>query len=331
MPPPLRLNARLAVLIGLGACLSVPAPGRAAEEDETVVVVSARVSDDYVHDKLPDGSFRIESYTFGQGGRWGGAVKDESVEKLGFMTVARTIAGPLAHQGYVPSSDANATKQLIMVYWGRTTTPGSFNGSVAAQLMQTAAAKAASIKSTNKQATIEANSMIVPPAVAMPCGKFDPDTTVDQVVGLIDSDNALSGALALAAAQNRSRDLMDAKNASLLGYDSWWAATNGFNKGTPFEHRRQDMIDELEHDRYFVILMAYDFQKMWKHRQHKLLWETRFSINERGVDFDKALPLMAMNVSKYFGEDSNGLVHGAMPMGHVEVGPVQSLGVVAAK
>jgi hypothetical protein len=77
--------------------------------------------------------------------------------------------------------------------------------------------------------------------------------------------------------------------------------------------------------------MAYDFQKMWKHRQHKLLWETRFSINERGVDFDKALPLMAMNVSKYFGEDSNGLVHGAMPMGHVEVGPVQSLGVVAAK
>jgi hypothetical protein len=216
-----------------------------------------------------------------------------------------------------------------MVYWGRTLTPERFESTVGSSLLQRATAAAVAVHGANSQFQTFSGETVVPPSLAMPCGKFDPATTSDQVTGQIDADNAMSSALSLVAAEDRSRDLMDSRNASLLGYDAWWDSTSDF-KGTPLEHRRQDMIDELEHDRYFVIIMAYDFQAMWKHKQHKLLWETRFSVRSRGVAFDKDLPLIVKSASKYFGKDSHGLLHEEMPEGRVDVGPLQTLGTIAA-
>ena len=68
-----------------------------------------------------------------------------------------------------------------------------------------------------------------------------------------------------------------------------------------------------------MVLMAYDFQLLWKQRRHKLLWETRFSINERSNQFDRALPAMAQYASRYFGQASNGLLRMRVPEGNVEV------------
>jgi hypothetical protein len=323
--PHLRLPCLLAIG-GLIAC----AEGRAADDSGSVTVVSSKVAPGYVRVTRPDGTYKQETFALGNGGRWTGTVVDATIDKVAFMDVARAIAGPLAAKGYVSSSDPKATQQLIMVYWGRTSTPERFESTASSSLLQTATAKAAAVHGANAQFVTFSGETVVPPSMAMTCGKFDPATTVDQVTGQIDADNAMTGAMSLVAAENHSRDLMDAKNASLLGYDSWWDATADF-KGTPLEHRRQDMLDELEHDRYFVIIMAYDFQKVWKQKQHNLLWETRFSVRQRGIDFEKALPLMAKNAAKYFGRDSHGLLHEDLPDGHVEVGPLQSLGTIAAK
>ncbi len=321
-----------AVLLGSAAVLGTPIVARASGEPESdaVTVVSSKVSDDYSRTRLRDGTYAPETYAFGEGGHWTGTVRDGSIDGLKFIDVARAMAQPLAHQSYVPSRDPRATKQLIMVYWGRTSTPERFDGSAAAGILQAAAANAATHKAASDQNTQFSQQIVTPPAVSMPCAKFDPATTTDQITGSIDADNAMTGALSLVSAENKSRDQQDAKNASLLGYDTWWDSTANF-KGTPLEHRRQDMIDELEHDRYFVILMAYDFQTLWKGRKHKLLWQTRFSVSQRGVDFDKELPLMAMNASRYFGQSSNGLARDSLPVGRVDVGDLKTLGVVAAK
>lgn len=329
---PLRLNLKFAVLLGFGACLVVRQSAQASGDPDSgaVTVVSSKASDDYNRARLPDGSLKPETYAFGEGGHWSGAVSDASIDGLKFIAVARAIVEPLAREGYFPNRDPKATRQLIMVYWGRTTTPERFENSAAAGILQRAAADAAANKSANDQNKVFSDQVVVPPAVAMPCAKYDPATTTDQITGSIDADNAMTGALSLVSAENRNRDQQDAKNASLLGYDTWWDSTAGF-KGTPLEHRRQDMIDELEHDRYFVILMAYDFQAMWRQKKHKLLWQTRFSVSQRGVEFDKELPLMALNASRYFGENSNGLARDTLPVGHVDVGDLKTLGVVASK
>ncbi|HEY1791927.1 MAG TPA: hypothetical protein VGG34_03350 [Opitutaceae bacterium] len=300
-----------------------------ADDDASVTVISSRTASDYVRPERAGGTSRSEAYAFGDGGSWSGAVVDPTFSHVVFLDVAKAIMEPLAKQGYVPTKDPRATRELIMVYWGRTQTPERYEATRAAEVLQNATQKALQANRQNNEKVIQANSPVNPPAVAMPCGKFEADTTVDQVTGLIDANNALEGALALNAAQNQSRDLADEKNAELLGFDSWWNATAQMD-GTPLAYRRQDLISELEHDRYFVILMAYDFQEMWKHKKHKILWETRFSVRERGTDFSKALPLMAADAAKYFGKDSNGLIRDTLPAGRVDVGPLKTLGVVAS-
>ena len=126
------------------------------------------------------------------------------------------------------------------------------------------------------------------------------------------------------------RDKTDLKNAQMLGYDSWWAQTDQF-RGTFLEIRRQDMVDELELNRYFVVLMAYDFQLLRMGKRHKLLWVTRFSIRQMHHEFDKDLPAMAQYASQYFGQNTHGLVRTMVPYGRVDIGAMESLGPVPGK
>jgi hypothetical protein len=138
--------------------------------------------------------------------------------------------------------------------------------------------------------------------------------------------------LAIIAFEDEMRDRLDLENARMLGYDSEGliGTDYGNNLMGAFALKRNDLISEIEENRYFVVLMAYDFQLMWKEKQHKLLWETRFSINERHNQFDKALPVMADYASMYFGQDSKGLLRTRVPEGQVKVGEPKSLGEVEA-
>jgi hypothetical protein len=55
------------------------------------------------------------------------------------------------------------------------------------------------------------------------------------------------------------------------------------------------------------------------------LWEARLSLSQHRNLFDKRLGALAENASAYFGQNSNGLVHKAVPVGFVHVGPIRSL------
>lgn len=324
MPHPLKL--KIAALMGIGACiLARPAAGEPTG-GELVTVVSSKVEGDYSRARQKDGSLPTEYYAFADGGHWTGTVSDRTIDNLPFMDVARAIAGPLQSQNYVPTKDPKATKLLIVVYYGRTRTPehaGETSGNN--QNLQNAASALAAAKSQD-QHQFYLDSTGVASDGTIPCVKVSAALAPD----LAAADNAMSGALASAAAAAHTRDELDAKNASLLGYDAWWNSMADF-KGTPLEHRRQDMIDELEHDRYFVVLMAYDFQEVWKHKNHRLLWQTRYSVQQRGVEFDKQLAAMTKNASQFFGQETHGLVHKELPVGRVEIGNVTTLGTVAQK
>jgi hypothetical protein len=278
-----------------------------AEEFEAV---SGRVSSDYIRTKLPDGRFKPETYAFGKGGYWSGPLRDKTIDRMEFMDVAKVIAPPLADQSYVPSRDPKATKLLIMVYWGTTFAPEHASESGVYQHL------------------VDANAMLERDVGNS--ALTDKYGRARNLEGNYAFD-AVTAAIAAVQAENRMRDNMDRRNAMMLGYDSWWLQTFDAPNGTPLEREKRDMLAELEEYRYFVVLMAYDFQLMWKDRKHKLLWETRFSIREHVNAFDKQLPAMALGASKYFGKDSNGLNHDALPEGLVELGDLKNLGVVPDK
>ena len=281
------------VLLGC-ALLPVILPAASAAEGTVLTAVYSRVSDDYVRPKFADGTFQPETYAFGRGGHWSGGMRDASIDNMGFTAIARIIAGPLAAQNYLPAKDPKTTRLLIMVYWGTTTGTGDASHSVAYQNL-----------------------------AGSQTPKLNPKVTE---TGQEISDIALDMALM----ENRLRDRADLQNARLLGYDSEGLIGTEYGRGlelTALRGRQRDLIDEIEDNRYFVVLMAYDFQMMWKEKKHKLLWETRFSIRQRHHDFDQQLEPMAEFASQYFGLDSHGLIHHPVPEGHVTVGEPKVLSI----
>ncbi len=307
MKTPSRVGWRGLLVVASVACL---APGAHAFDPgaNDITAISSRVTDEYVRARQPDGSFAPETYVFGKGGLWAGAMEDPSMDKLNFLDIAHMIANPLATQNYLPSTNPKTTKLLIMVYWGTTRAPEHASGSNGYVNMQAA-------NGALSAATMQAAGMSRAAAGAVTSA----------------ADGELSAALAMVQAENKLRERDDVANIKMLGYDSWLAKTAGDMRGTALEQSRRDLFYEVEQNRYFVVLMAYDFQLLWKEKKHSQLWETRFSIRQSHHAFDRDLPSMAQYASRYFGQDSHGLVQKAIPLGRVDVGEVKSLGEVPAK
>jgi hypothetical protein len=300
----------------LGLALGFACKARALDfgGGNDITAVSGKTSPDYVRLRLANGAYPVELYSFGEGGHFGGPMHDESIDPIKFMDVAREIAPPLAGQNYLPGKDPASVKLLIMVYWGLTDVPPPVEESVAHGQFSAAQANLSTALSAE--------------ASASPRDKPALEAVVDAAM------SQMSGATVMLNIVNRQNDRTDFANAKMLGYDSEGVIGTEYGsyvKGTPLEVRRNDMVAEIEENRYFVVLMAYDFQILWKQKKHKLLWETRFSIRQRHHNFDKDLPSMAQYASQYFGQDSHGLVHKEIPQGHVDIGDVKSLGSVPDK
>jgi hypothetical protein len=118
MPPTANPRARTLALLFLAAGLVVPAA--AEQASDKITAVAAKASPDYARVRRKDGTYAPKTYAFGEGGHVVGPMIDASIDPMKFLDVARTIAVPLAERNYVPSHDPQATKLLIMVYWGLT-------------------------------------------------------------------------------------------------------------------------------------------------------------------------------------------------------------------
>jgi hypothetical protein len=296
---------------------------------EDITAVSAKVSKDYIRLKSAAGSYPVEYYAFGDGGHYGGPMGDQTIDPLKFTDVAHVIARPLADQNYRPAEDPATTKLLIMVYWGLTFVPGTIEGSPG---YNSFGATQNSIAQTASQAKVDALDKIS--VVASGYHSLGSGSS-GNATGLRDDQLAdQSSQLTMLSMLNEQRDQTDFATAKLLGYDSDDAVGTehgNYIRGTALRARHDDLLSEIEDNRYFVVLMAYDFQLLWKQKKHKLLWETRFSIRQNHHQFDKDLPGMALYASQYFGQDTHGLVRKELPLGHVDVGAIESLGVVSGK
>jgi len=296
MKPPRMALLGIWVPAALAAVVATGPATRGAERVEGVTAVASQVSKDYVRARLADGSFATEYYAFAEGGAWGGQIKDSSIDTLHFIDVARVLARPLAGQDYLPARDPRATKLLIMVYWGTTEVPPPIEED---PLYQTYLQDLAEFRILMEE-------------------------------GAADEANAvLTSGLHVLSMANHVRDQLDFKNAAMIGYSA--SGLIGTEEGNYLKHTalgidQKDQVAEIEENRYFVVLMAYDFQLLWKEKKHKLLWETRFSIRQMHHEFDKDLPAMAKDASKYFGRDTGGLIHGSVPIGQVDIGELKSLG-----
>jgi hypothetical protein len=308
---PLRLAASL--LAGVTG-MTMPSAWSA---DGDIATIYSEVSPDYTRVRLTNGSFQPETYTFGEGGRMAGLTRDETADALTFLDVAKVVATPLAKRNYVPVEDRNPEKtdQLIMVYWGTTAGTSDASDSLQYQNLQ----RSQGLKQASAPPPSASGPMAAGPGA---------NAEARQNAAVQNARQAeMDGDMAAVLAENWQRDQEDMRNALLLGYDKTLAETSSVG-ATPLSLRHDDLISELEESRYFVVLMAYDYQALWKQKKHRLLWVTRFSVRARGADFEKLLPSMVGYASQYFGQDSHGLIRRSLPEGHVHVGEPKSLGTV---
>ena len=308
-----------------------------AAEEPVITAIASRVSSAYLRTRQADGTFSPEAYAFGEGGTWNGTMRDDSINRLKFMDVARTISRPLFTQNFVPARDPAKAKLLIMVYWGMTGNAAGLSSSIATQNASSAnrnLAQADSARNAMTQIDPGQKGKILAGIHGSDWGTVSRNSFLDSsgdnaLQARLEVENArseLNQALLVASSQNSQRDREDWQNAQILGYDSALAATTGL-EFTALGQRRQDLLDEIEDNRYYVVLMAYDFQALARKKEHKLLWEIRYSIRQRGSDFDQQLSAMTEAAARYFGQDSHGLIRKRPPTESVKLDELKILGV----
>ncbi len=282
----LRPLRRPSVLCLLALALTAPLQAAAP-----VVSVFSRAMNGYTRQLTPDGSFKPESFTFAQGERLSGQLADPSIDEMPFLHVAQAVSDAMRTQNYVPGVKPEETDLMIYVSWGTTT--GSDNGRFTGGYDQLAAAMRAGQLISNQW------------------GQLESQAQVDLF-------------LTLNGVNNEARDRNNFVNASILGYNHDLRDASFMKMyATGFA---TDVISEVEEDRYFVVLRAFDMKTLVKEKKMKQLWETRFSIRQFGHRFDRALPAMSRYASRFYGQDIGRLVRQPMRSTDIRVGPVTEVG-----
>lgn len=287
----IRLRSRIVRLAGTAFAAAAAAVVLSAAEPRPPVTATNTVAHpEYVRTKRADGTYQPETYTFGQGEFGSGRLKDASIDPLSFNQIARILTGPLAEQGYVPSRTAAETKLLIVVHWG-TTIPfddGQYRSGLNA------------ISSVMSQ-----QGPNLTPLVPTGPNGISGDSSLQAALNNA-QQSELTSMFMMQEQFNRLRDRANDRNARLLGYAPSLARFG--DMPGPLQSVRNDLVSEIEDDRYYVILAAFDFQPLWKKKEKRILWITRFSMRAQGHRFDRDLEAMARIASSHFGRATRDLV-----------------------
>ncbi|MGH7996326.1 MAG: hypothetical protein ACREFX_08250 [Opitutaceae bacterium] len=269
------------------------------------IAVYSKAFNGYTRTRLADHSFKPETYTFAEGAHKSGPYVDKSLDRTSFLTIARTLAAPLRARGYVPSFDPQHTDFVIFVFWGLT--QGGNDGEF--------------YQGEGPAGVSEAMSAITSANMMGP-QHIEPGAGLSRMSGPSYLMDQLDEALMLNNMFNRVRDQVDDRNAALLGFSDVLERARGFPAFSSFQER----IGELEVDRYYVILVAVDYNTLVRRKGYKLEWEAKMSLPARRTRFDKELALMARAGTRFYGENSDRLVWRNVPDGQVLIGKATVLG-----
>ncbi|RXK56504.1 hypothetical protein ESB00_11745 [Oleiharenicola lentus] len=272
--------------------LLLPAGSLLAGKNDAIAICST-AAPGYVRPLDEKGKPVPETYVFMEGIHLEGGTRDRSEERMTYEEITRTLAVNLARQNYFPTRDVSAAQALIRVYWGTTQIYED------PQRDQNLAALNSAM--ANAQSQMESGGQV--------------DTTeLKQAI----NDNALAADGVEGAIE---------RNARLLGYKRSLLKEE---KNMMASVAEQTMRMELSEERYFVVLMAYDFQFMKREKKPKLLWVTRLSIRTPGNNFTEALPALAVAGAEVYGRNLDGLERikvRDLPGGEVILGDLKVIGV----
>ena len=302
--------------------LSTLVAGTASASNERIVTaVYSHTYNGYQRPKEADGSPKREYYALANGSYMPGVSVDPSIDRIKFPQVAGLTAQFLALRNYYIATDNKQADFLLIITWGKTR---PFNDSAiranSANYFNTAnQAKTAAV---NLKAAQEAAAQ-GGPSTRDPGGAASIEGILNQ-----EAQSALDAENFQMKMFEGSRQDANEFNAKLLGYVDEINLLDTPARFAGLGTAYQDLNAELENERYFFVISAYDFPTATKSGQRKLLWATRVSIQAQGNKFNEAAGLMLSKAAKFFGQDSGRLVQEFEREGKVSLGDLKFVGVV---
>ncbi len=103
------------------------------------------------------------------------------------------------------------------------------------------------------------------------------------------------------------------ENANLLGFSRQLRKPNL----TPSEE--YDLLSDLDEERYFIIVMAYDLHALRETHKFVFQWSTRFSMRSPGTNFEEAHLALSRAGAPYFGTHLDNLAQETAKFGNTDV------------
>ena len=279
-----------------------------ATNERIITAVYSHTYNGYQRSKAADGTFPREYYALANGSYLPGVGADASIDKVKFPQIAGLTAQLLAAHNYLLAPDAKQAQLLLVITWGKTIplNDGVFHD--------------------HQEAFGNAMNRVAQ-AKGAPAGRFNAMTGPASPQSFAENDEAEAALVQLNMANDMRRKANE-YNAQLLGYVDEINQREGparfAGAGTAFD----DLNEDIENERYFFVVSAYDFPTAVKTGQRKLLWATRVSVQAQGNKFNETAAYLLAKASKYFGQDSGRLIRQYDPEGKVRLGELQIVGIV---
>jgi hypothetical protein len=255
------------------------------------VVLKAQASEDFVKARALDPTKKIQTYQFMKGNVHVGMTSDPSMKEVPFEGILSDLAINLQKEGFYIHKDKSKGDLLIVVHYGVTDVEISYE----------------EMMGYNTEEDLGLTDEVFSAGAGGAAIDF---ATIDA----INSASFNLGSSANGASANRHGEYY---KAQLLGMER---AYNDKITSTE-EHELKSMLAE---ERYFLVLMAYDYEK-FKKGVAELQWSTRYSIRTLGQSFGDAIQELNFVASDYFGKNIDGLTkqrvtdESRVEMGDIEV------------
>ncbi len=292
-----------------------------ASNERMVTAVFSGTYNGYQRPREADGSPKREYYALANGIFSPGVSADGSIDKVKFPQIAGLTAQFLALKNYYLAKDAESADFLLLISWGKTlpfsdsayrAIGDTFYGAVNRSSASTKALKAAEDAAAHGGPSTRGRD-----------GSATPERMMQQI-----DQEALDGEMFQMRMFDDARRDADEYNARLLGYVDEINRRDTPSRFAGAGIAYNDLISDIENERYYFVISAYDFKTAVKTGQRKLLWATRVSIQADGNKFNEAAALMLAKASRYFGQDSGRLIQEFEREGSVTLGELKVVGVV---
>ncbi len=294
------------------------------ENDSVVTAVFSRSFNDYERPALADGSEKPLTYVIAKGGYAPGFGADETIDHVKFAGIVRILGKYLAKQSYFPAKDGKKADLMLVVHWGKTT---PFNDGTYQNLMDLGLQGFETLQRMGSgigRSPGDFHRSSDVPASAMGASTKDASKTALTEAA---TEEMIQGLNEIRFAQD-TRIEADRYNANLLGYTAELKYRDNPSLYSGAGTAYYDLLGDLESERYYVSVTAYDFQEALQHNHKKGLWRTVASIDARDNRFDERLMAMVERASRYFGRDSGHLIRQFQYTPHISFGELKALGVV---